>query len=146
MYELLLFAHVTGAITWFGAGIIFQFTAERARDRDTIAAIVRFNGLVGKYYFMVASLFVLAAGIAMVFVGDWGFDEPFVIGGITGFTASSVIGGGVIGRAATDLETALAGGTDDAVLGAMGRLRNAGRLDFLIMLAVVLMMTVKPGT
>lgn len=148
-YRLLLFIHVFGAIAWFGAGLTFQIASERAlagRDRARAEAIVRLSQMLGSAYFGVASGLVLLAGIVMTLDG-WGFDEPFVIGGIIGFIASSIVGGVVLAPTGKKLEEAVAtSAPDEQVFSLLNRMRSIGRLDTLVMTTVVFLMTVKPGS
>jgi uncharacterized membrane protein len=148
-YNLLLFVHVLGVIAWFGAGLLFQTTVERALrapDRSGLAALTAFGKLIPPAYFMVAPLLVLAAGLGMVVVGNIPFSTPFIHIGMGGLIASTIIGVAVIGksngRLAELIETP--GTQDPEIYTTARRLRAAGRIDALIMLTVVYAMTVKP--
>lgn len=148
--RLLIFVHVLGAIVWFGGGLLFQTASERAaakRDRATIEAIARVGKSLGTAYFAVASMVVFAAGIALVFARDWSFEEPFIVGGIAGWLASTVVGARLIGPASERLYEMTSGGSasEADVLAGVTRLRDLGRIDLVIMTVVVFLMTVKPG-
>ncbi len=151
LYDLLLFLHVSGVIVWVGAGVTFQVVSERAiggRDLEKIRAITVVSDTLGKAYFGVLTLVVLLSGIALVFRGEWGFDHVFILGGLLGIVASGAIGGVGIGPTATRLGERLTSATsmDEEIEKDMRRLRNFGRLDLAIMVTVVFLMTVKPGS
>jgi uncharacterized membrane protein len=149
LYDILLFLHVTGVIFWFGSGMVFQSLVERAartRQPEHVRTIMNMSQTLGNAFYIVATLGVLASGIWMTLEGEWGFDEPFVIGGLTGFVASSVIGGALLGPTGQRLEKTYAEDPSANPGSDLIRLRNLGRIDALIMLTVVFLMTVKPGT
>lgn len=157
LYRILLFLHVLGAILWFGGGVLFQLRTERATisyERARVASLIDDGNFLGKAYFGPVTLLVLVTGVSLVFVGDWGFDRLFVLGGLTGFLSSAVIGFALIEpttkrlsdefAAATSKSSGGSGG-DAGVTSALKRLRKIGRVDTIIMLTVVFLMTVKPG-
>ena len=119
-----------------------------------VASLVDDGNFLGKAYFGPITLVVLVTGVSLVFVGDWGFDRVFVLGGLAGFLSSAVVGFAFIEPTTRRLSDALAAATsessggsgDDAgVTSALNRLRKIGRVDAVIMLTVVFLMTVKPG-
>lgn len=149
LYSLLLFVHVTCIIFWFGSGMVFQALAERAartREPEHVRTIMGMSQALGNAFYIVVTLLVLATGIWMTLDADWGFDEPFVMGGIAGFVASGVVGGALLGPTATRLEATLNEDPAADFSSDLTRLRNLGRMDALIMLTVVFLMTVKPGS
>lgn len=158
LYRILLFLHVLGAILWFGGGVVFQLRTERAAisyDRARVASLVDDGDFLGKAYFGPVTLLVLVTGVSLVFVGDWGFDRLFVLGGLAGFLSSAVVGFAFIEPTTKRLshafdaatsETRDSSGDDAGVTSALDRLRKIGRVDSVIMLTVVFLMTVKPGS
>jgi Predicted integral membrane protein (DUF2269) len=153
LYGLLLFVHVASVIGWVGTGVVFQMLSERAlpggqADEGRVRSLLNLGESFGPAYFGVLTLLVLATGIWMVLDADWGFDEPFVLGGIIGIVASGAIGGALIGPTSQKLQARVA---ESGVITAedtadIARIRSFGRIDMLIMLVVVFLMTVKPGT
>ena len=150
LYRILLFVHVYSVILWVGPGVLFQLMTERAASTDDIGMlrnVVREGERLGKKLFGPASLLVLATGIWLAFEGDWGFGHVFVVGGLVGVVASIVVGAAFIGPTVKRLEQGLASSEtlDPEMKGWLIRLRNVGRVDSVIMVVVVFLMTVKPG-
>ncbi len=150
MYRVLLFGHVLAVILWVGPGFLFQIFTERAAatdDTGTLRTVVREGERLGKTLFGPASMIVLVTGLWLVLEGNWGFDRMFVVGGLVGVVASMAIGGVFIGPTVKRLEEGLRSSTtlDHEMKRGLIRLRNAGRLDALLMTTVVFLMTVKPG-
>ena len=150
LYRILLFIHVTAVIMWVGAGVVFQLVAERAtarNDEGKMRMLVSLGDTFGKAYFGVLTVTVLLSGLIMVFDGDWGFDEVFVLGGLVGVVASGALGGAVIGPVSERLQERIgAGGPFDAqAVADITKIRNVGRIDLTIMAVVVFLMTYKPG-
>ena len=150
LYRILLFVHVFMVILWVGPGILFQLMTERAASTDDtgmLRTLVREGERLGKTLFGPASLLVLVTGIWLAFEGNWGFGHVFVVGGLVGVIASIVNGAAFIGPTVKRLEQGLASSEtlDHEMKGWLIRLRNAGRIDALIMVVVVFLMTVKPG-
>ena len=150
LYRILLFVHVLAAIGWFGAGILFQLMSERVMklgDATRMREFIRTGSLVPPAFFGVLTAVVLGSGIWLVLETGYDFKDPFVVVGIAGIVASGAIGGAVIGRTTEALRPVVEAPTlDEGTLRAgVLKLRNAGRLDVLIMTAVVFMMTAKLG-
>lgn len=151
LYEILLFVHVLAAMIWVGGATMFHVMVERAAAADDP---VRVKGLMGdaehlaKTYFIPSTITVLVIGIWLVLEGSWGFDEPFVLGGIVGIVITTVVGAGVLGP--TSMRTAAriteAGGLDQDVRDRIAKLRNVSRADLLLLAVIVFLMTTKPGT
>ncbi len=150
LYGVTLFVHVTAVIVWLGSGVVFLVLTERAAKSDDparIRTLVDVGNSFGNAFFGLVAIVVLASGVWLVLEGDWGFDHLFIIGGLTGFVASAVIGGVAFGPAAERLEQNL---TNATAIGPelrldITKLRNIGRVDMGIMFIVVFLMTVKPG-
>ena len=150
LYRILLFIHVMGVIMWLGAGTVFQFVAERAttqNDEGKMRILVSLGDTFGKAYFGALTAVVLVSGIILVIDGDWGFDQLFIIGGLVGIVTSGALGGAVIGPTSERLQKRIGGGgpMDAEAIADIVRIRNVGRIDLLIMVFVVFLMTYKPG-
>lgn len=149
LYRVLLFVHVFGVIGWFGTGVVFLVLTERAartKDPGAVRTLVGTGEALGPRYFGIVTVVVLASGVGLVLVGRWGLDHLFIIGGLLGFLATSVIGGAVIAPVAERIGAALTTtGPEAQVARDLRRLRNIGRLDASIMTVIVFLMTVKPG-
>ncbi|HVL89920.1 MAG TPA: DUF2269 family protein [Actinomycetota bacterium] len=150
LYKILLFVHVTGVVFWVGAGGAFQIMAERVAKMDSsrVKAFIQTGSLVPSAYFGILTAVVLVSGVWMVVDSGIGFEQPFVVAGVVGLIASGAIGGAVMGKTSASLYTLVASPNfDEKVMNAgVAKMRTFGRLDLAIMLFVIYMMTVKPGT
>lgn len=149
-YELWLFLHVIGAIVWIGGATavqVFGILTKRAADP---AKTVFFAGNVSftvLWVFLPASLLVIVSGIGLTETGNWDWGEPFIAGGLVLWAIVSLVAFGFLGRAMGKAAARLA---DDGPSPALGlHLRNLvwlsrGLLGILVV--IVFLMTVKPGT
>ncbi|HEY7874827.1 MAG TPA: DUF2269 family protein [Actinomycetota bacterium] len=149
LYRILLFVHVMAVIMWLGAGVVFQMLSERAgedRDGSKMRRLAELGEEFGPGYFGGLTATVLVSGVALVLEGNWGFDHVFVIGGLVGILISGGIGGAVIGPTSKRLLAALEadGSPSDQARSDFGRIRSVGRIDLIVMVTVVYLMTVKP--
>lgn len=151
LYEFLLFVHVLAAAIWVGGATMFHVMIERAAAADDP---VRIKGLMGeaehlaKTYFIPSTITVLVIGIWLVLEGSWGFDEPFVLGGIVGIVITTVVGAGILGPTSMKVAARITevGGLDQGVKDQMAKLKNISRADLLLLAIIVFLMTTKPGT
>lgn len=149
--EILLFVHVLSAAVWVGGAVMFHIIAERvtvSNDPGRISSLLGDADFLGKRYFGPASGVTLIAGLWLVFEGRWGFDRIFVLGGLTGVVFSTILGFGFIEPVAKRVTEALGGNatvTEDVRSG-LDRIRNVSRIDLLILVSVLFLMTVKPGS
>ncbi len=98
LYGVLLFLHILGAAVWLGGEIAMfglRAMALRSGDRGRILALIRDTDRLNIFVISPAVAVVLAAGIALVLEGDWGFGRFFVVFGLAGFAVSSAFGGAV---------------------------------------------------
>jgi uncharacterized membrane protein len=151
-YTLLLFVHVLAAMAWVGGGILLHLISERAvkaQDPGRIRALLDDAEMLGKRFFGPVTGLTLLFGILLVFNGDWGWDHVFILGGLAGIVLSAILGFGMIQPAATkvlaDLE-ASGGVLDDKVNAGLKKIQMVSRVDLLVLVVVVFLMTVKPGS
>ena len=151
LYEILLFVHVLAAMIWVGGATMFHVMVERAAAADDP---LRIKGLMGdaehlaKTYFIPSTITVLVIGIWLVLEGSWGFDQPFVIGGIAGLVITTVVGAGVLGPTSMRIAGRITevGGLDQDIRDQIAKLKNISRADLLLLVIIVFLMTTKPGT
>jgi len=151
LYEVLLFIHVLAAALWVGGGVMLHIIAERAVKSDDpgrIGTLLADAEHTGKTFFGPASGVTLLAGIALVLKGDWGWDQFFVLGGILGIVISMGLGFGGIQPASMKVGQALGatGSVTDEVRAGLKKIQALSRIDTLILIVVVFLMTVKPGS
>ena len=151
LYEILLFVHVLAAAIWVGGATMFHVMVERAAAADDP---VRIKGLMGdaehlaKTYFIPSTITVLVIGIWLVLEGNWGFDQPFVLGGIAGLVITTAVGAGVLGPTSMRIAARITevGGLDQDIRDRIAKLKTISRADLLLLVIIVFLMTTKPGT
>ena len=148
--EFWVFLHVVGAITWVGGGIAIQafgVLTKRAADPAKTVFFARNVGWVVLRVFLPAAILVLVSGVGLVETIGWDWGEPFIVSGLLLWALVSLVAFGflaqALGRAALRLET-------EGPSPALGlHLRNLvwlSRALLAVLLLIVFLMTVKPGT
>jgi uncharacterized membrane protein len=148
--EIWLFLHFMGMIVWLGGAIavqVFGVLTTRSGEPARSAAFGRDAGWVVRRVFLPASVVVLVSGIGLVQSRDWDWGEPFVWLGLVLWIAVSAVAFGVISPrlARTGAQIAAEGPTPE-LLAAMKRLILSARVLVAVLVFVVFLMTVKPGT
>jgi hypothetical protein len=149
-YELWLFLHVTAVITWIGGAAaiqVFGVLTKRAADPAKTAFFARNVSWTVLRIFLPASAVAIVSGIGLVEEGNWDWSEPFVVFGLVAWAAVSLVAFGYLGRAIGEAGARLAADGPSPALGL--RLRNLvwlSRVLLAVLVLVVFMMTVKPGT
>ena len=148
-YEILLFCHIACAVTWLGAGLLSQVQSARAArstDPNAILYLLKDIGGLALLVFIPASMGTLIFGILLVIVGGWGFASLWVVLALAGFFASFVIGNFVLKPGAARIaEMVERGGAGAEVMPVARRLMLAGRIELVILYAVVANMVLKPS-
>ena len=146
--DILKFLHVFFAIVWVGGGVMFQFLLARAKSVGP-EMVGHFNSLAewtSNRVFMPASFLTLGFGIATVIAGGYEWNEMWINVGFAGFFLSAIIGMAVLGPTSKKMKALVAErGPNDPVVTHMGRrLDLFGKIDLIILIAVVFMMVTKP--
>lgn len=149
VYESLLWLHVSFAVVWAGGDILMTILGARAsrgsgEERAYFASQAEWVGL---RVFTPASLLTLIFGIWLAIDGDWDFGALWISASFTLFFASFVIGAGFLGPTTGKIARRVAEfGADDAQAQTMiDRVLVVARIDSFILLAIVYLMTTKPG-
>ena len=149
-YELWLFLHVIGAIVWIGGATaiqVFGILTKRAADPAKtlfFAGNVSFTVL---WVFLPASLLVIVSGVGLTETGNWDWGEPFIAGGLVLWAIVSLVAFGFLGRAMGKAAARLAADGPSPALGLhMRNLVWLSRGLLGILVVIVFLMTVKPGT
>jgi uncharacterized membrane protein len=149
-YEFWLFLHVVAAITWVGgAGAIqvFGVLTKRAADPAKTVFFARNVAWTVMRVFLPASILAFVSGVGLVETGGWDWGEPFVVFGLVLWAAVSLVAFGFLaraqGRAALRLE---AEGPSPALMLRFRNLVWLSRVLLAVLLLIVFLMTVKPGT
>jgi uncharacterized membrane protein len=149
-YELWLFLHVTAVVTWVGgAGTIqvFGVLTKRAADPAKTVFFARSVAWTVMRVYLPASLVVVASGIGLVETAGWNWDEVFVVAGLALWAVISLVAFGYLARAMGAAASRLAAEGPSPALGL--RMRNLVWLSrglLGLLLVVIFLMTVKPGT
>jgi uncharacterized membrane protein len=148
-YLGIVFIHVFAAMVWVGGAFFFQVKIAQFRRADDTAGFLQLGKdaeHIGQRVFMPASIVVLLSGIALVWYGPLSFELwiGLALAGIllTALTGALFLGprGGRVARLAGER------GTDDPqVTAARDRLVNVSRVDYLVLVLIVLDMVFKPG-
>jgi uncharacterized membrane protein len=139
LYDALKALHVLAVAIWVGAAFLQLLLAERVRaraggDRSAMVADMRF---AGARLFPVASGVALLTGIGLVLDGYPDFGDLWVTLAMAGWLISTVTGAVFIEGALKRAEAGDPAGFERAV--------GLSRLDFVILVLIVIDMVVKPG-
>jgi uncharacterized membrane protein len=148
-YEWFKAAHVLAAVLWVGGGALLALYAILTVRQDTpaeLASLARKAALIGERVFTPLSFVVLGFGFGLVENGHWGYDRFFVQFSLAGWGASALLGmlflGPESGRLGKLMPTRPP--EDPEVQYRIRRILLVVRLDLLLLLAVVFVMTAKP--
>lgn len=148
-YLVLVYVHVVAAIVWLGTGFSFHHrfaVLRRSGDNATLIALGREAEALGPRLFAPASGVVLLMGILMVAFGPYGA-EVWIWLALAGFALTFATGLSFIGPASARVaEAAERDGVDaPTTVAAIRRLTVISRLDYLVLMLIVLDMVFKPG-
>lgn len=149
-YEMWLFLHVTAVIVWVGGAAaiqVFGILTKRAADPAKTAFFAGNVSVTVLRVFLPAALVVIASGVGLTETGNWDWGEPFIVSGLVFWAIVSLLAFGFLGRAIGSAGARLAAEGPSPALAI--RLRNLvwlsrGLLGILV--AIVFLMIVKPGT
>ncbi len=146
-YQWFLFAHILAAAAWVGGGLLLLALAIAARaqsDRAQELALVRLGGTIGGPFFGTAGLVLLAFGFGLVENGHWGYDRFFVQFGFGAWAFSTLTGIFYYGTEQKGIDAAAERGDDVEVARRLGRYYLVGRIDSLVLIAAIFVMSTKP--
>ena len=149
-YDFWLFLHVTAAIVWVGGAVAIQVFGVRTKQAADPAKTVFFAGNVSftvQWIFLPSALVIIASGVGLTETGHWDWGEPFIVFGLLLWAIVSLVAFGFLGREIGRAGARLAAEGPSPALGL--RMRNLvwlSRVLLGILLLIVFLMTVKPGT
>ena len=149
-YELWLFLHATAAIVWVGGAAaiqVFGILTKKAADPAKTAFFAGNVSVTVLWVFLPAALLVIASGVGLTETGNWDWGEPFIVFGLVLSALVSLLAFGYLGRAIGSAGARLA--AEGPSPGLALRLQNLvwlSRVLLGILVVVVFLMTVKPGT
>ena len=151
LYELLLYAHLIGAVVWLGGGGATQFFALRALasgDSRRIAAFALDIKWLGDRVLALASLLTLIAGIALVWESEaWGFGDDWIVIALVLFAITFVAGVGFFGPESGRIAALVSseGADSPAAQARIRRILILSRVDLALLFLIVFDMAVKPS-
>lgn len=149
LYKSILFLHIFSAIIWVGGAFYFQVKItqfSKANDMQGFLRLGRESEQLGLRLFMPMSIVVLLAGIAMVWYGPYAF-ELWIALALIGMVVTVLTGALYLGPQGGKFATmAEERGLDDpAVVAGRDRLIMVARVDYAVLVLIVLDMVFKPG-
>lgn len=148
--ELLIFAHVAGAVAWVGSGTLIQILGTRAIYQGTGEDSARFIDdvvFLSKRWFIPVGLWTVAFGIATALKASISFGDLWVTVGLTMFVVSFLMGAGYLGPQSERIaKIGESEGVESAAYDAnVKRLIVASRIELFLLWATVFVMVIKPG-
>src|SRR5262245_11352521 len=150
-YEWFKTGHVLAAVLWVGGGAtltIYAFLTVRKDTPAEQASMARKIGLIGERFYAPLSLLTLGLGFGLMEndQSPWSYDQFFVIFALAGWAVSFVTGAFFLGPEAKRLAALItARGPEDAeVQHRIHRILVVARLDVVLLIAIVFVMTAKP--
>ena len=148
-YEVLLFLHIAFAIVWLGSGFLLQvlgFKADASRDPVKILGLAEDADWLTNRLFVPSSLAVLVLGIWLTVDGPWSFGDLWIVLGLVGYALTFVTGIAFIAPQGRRIGAAIErdGGMSPAAVAEVRKLFLIGRVDLVVLFAVVADMALKP--
>jgi hypothetical protein len=149
-YDLLVAAHVAGAIGWVGGNTYLQIAGRRILNRhkaDEMQGFVGDLAWLGPRWFIPVSLWTIIFGVAAAIDGPWGFGDPWISAGLTMFVISFLIGATYLGPQTEKLVVIgeEQGVDSPAYTEKIGKILFASRIELILLWVIVFMMVTKPG-
>jgi uncharacterized membrane protein len=148
--DWLVAIHILCAVIWVGGAFVTQFYGVRALSTNTdfpLGPFSRQAEFVGQRTFLPASVILLGTGIWLVardiFQLEFWNTYGLVIIGLSIVTGAGFLGP-ESGRIAQLVDAK--GDDDPEVISRIGRLLTVSRVELALLVSVVLVMTLKPGT
>ena len=148
MYELLKVLHVFGAAAWIGGALVLQVADIRVfrATPDRLGDQMELEEAIGVRFFVPATLLVLLAGIGLVIDGNWSLGEPWISAGLAIWITSFAVGLGYFAPESPRIAALIAaeGPRSPAVEARVRRLHLVSWIELALLIAVLVLMIVKP--
>jgi uncharacterized membrane protein len=148
-YGVVLFLHLSFAIIWIGAGMLFHvlgFRAQRSGDDQAMRYI--FDSLVAMAprLFIPSSLLVLIFGVLLTIEGPWSFGDLWILVGLAGFAITFATGMLWIEPQSKRVKAMIErdGGMSPEANALAERMMVFARLDYVVLFVIVFDMSIKP--
>jgi len=109
VYDAMLFVHILGVVTLFGAITLTQVGVTRLGRAQTIEEVRAWVGMtrIAGRMFPISFVLILVGGLYMA--GDrWSFGDPWIVVALGSLVVMGALGGGVLGRTLESVGRALA--------------------------------------
>jgi uncharacterized membrane protein len=148
LYLLFKLLHLLAVITWVGGaitGAVLNARVAASGDAAAARALSAQNEFLGRVLMGPSALATLLTGIGLVVVGRTGM-PLWIVWGLVGVIGSTVVGGGILGRAGARLGVLMAAPEPDAaaIAALRRRMRTWGRVVMALLLSTVAVMVFKP--
>lgn len=150
LLELLVFAHIAGAIGWVGGNTYIQIEGTRTVNGGTgteIQSFVQQLVYLTPRWFIPVSIWTVAFGIAAAIEASFSFGDFWITAGLTMFVISFLIGMLYLGPQSERIEKlGESDGPDSAPYAEnVKKLIFASRIELALLWLTVFVMVVKPG-
>jgi uncharacterized membrane protein len=142
---------VLAAVLWVGGGAtlaLYAILTQRQSDAAEMASLARKAALIGERVYTPLALLALAFGFGLLenSQSPWSYDQFFVIFALAGWGTSAALGAFFLGPEAGRLGKLIptTSPEDPEVQARIRRILLITRLDTLLLLAIVFVMTTKP--
>ena len=148
-YELLKFIHVGAAIIWVGGAAMLQVVALRTiagGEPLRLVAFARDAEWIGNRVMLPSALVVILLGFLLVWDGPWDLGMTWIWLSLVLFGLSFVLGLLVLTPESKRIGDAIEaeGPESPAVQERIKRVLNLGRIDLVLLFAIVFLMVAKP--
>jgi uncharacterized membrane protein len=149
-YELVKFVHVAAAMIWLGGAVTLQFVAHLARrsgDPHRMVGLTREAEWVGKRVYMPAAVAVILLGFILVWDGPWTLGMDWIWISLILFGISFAAGVAFLTPESIRIgkQIEVEGAESAGVQARISRILTIGRLDLVLLFAIVLLMVTKPN-
>jgi uncharacterized membrane protein len=149
-YEVLLFGHLLAAMAWVGGDLMIQlfYLRARAAGPEAVAQFARDVEWIGLRLLNTAALLVVIFGVLLVIeVDGYEFSQFWIVAALAMFAASAITGAGFLGPESGRIAalSEARGPADPEVQRRIGRVLLISRIEFVLLVLIVLDMVVKPG-
>lgn len=151
MYQLIVFIHVLGAVTWVGGGIyavlVTQGGLNSGDSEETTGFLMDSVQWAGSRLFGIAPPVTLLAGIALVmWNGGWQFSHLWIWLALVLSAATAIVGAVIYERASKELRRVLdeSGRSSPEFSAAFRRMTRVSFVDLALVFAILGLMVFKP--
>ena len=149
LQHTLLIVHILAAAIWIGGGVVALLLGSRLAQGDDPAPLARYCrdlGKLGGPVFGGSGGIVLLSGGWLTSAAGFEFSQTWVIVGLVGWLASTILGAGPVSKTWVKVGQQLdAGESLEATRPLIARAQMISWIDVGIRTAVVVLMVVKPG-